>query len=162
MSHFCKFLIIAMMIIEHCSSLAYGDDEVWAQTALSLASAARERDNAKYQAAIYSNPCRSDWDETEKEALRTGKAVVIWVGMKCCENKELRLTLPDALHIHLPSMNDNPSPRVVLADPSRSPNALLIVEKDQINRATGEQFKTAYKRSQQMNGNNRPNPWRVQ
>lgn len=159
-------VIVVALIVTGQFSRAYGGDdpEVRAKAALALAAKARERDNAKYQAAIAKNPCKTDWAETEKEALRTGKAVVIWVGMKCCDNKDLRLALPDALHIHLDTMNDNSKPRVVLANPSKTIDALLIVEKDKINTTTGERFKAAYERSQQA----KPvpvvptvNPWRV-
>jgi hypothetical protein len=137
------------MIVTGWFSKAYGDDEeTRAKAALSLAAKSREREHAKYLQAVAKNPCRTDWNEAEKEAITTGKAVVIWVGMKCCDNKELRLALPDAIHVHLDTMNGNSKARVVLAHPAKTDNALLIVEKEKINTTTGERFKAAYERSQ--------------
>lgn len=79
--------------------------------ALALAKAKRERET-KAKADVL--PYHTDYAAALKEAERSGKHLVLWVGMTCEERPALRKELAGAVHCHLATFDGDRTPRVVI------------------------------------------------
>jgi len=82
--------------------------ELKAKAAIALAKAKRDRDYAKADAKCY-----EDLRLAESAVKRTGKPLVMWVGMHCEDVPETRKQLAGAIHVHIPEYNGDKSPRVI-------------------------------------------------
>lgn len=91
---------------------AQGDEggEAKAKGALALAKAKRERDNSKAQTLA----CHTDYATAAKEAEKTGKPLVVWVGVQCVEHPGLRKALDSAVHCHATEWHKNKEARIVI------------------------------------------------
>ena len=58
--------------------------------------------------------CIESKDVAERIARDRGRPVVYWVGMHCDEAPAVRAKLADAVNCHVPTWNDDPTPRVVI------------------------------------------------
>ena len=79
---------------------------------LLLNSANREAKAAKL--VTNAKGCIESKDVAERIARDRGRPVVYWVGMHCDEAPAVRAQLADAVNCHVPSWNDDPTPRVVI------------------------------------------------
>lgn len=86
-------------------------DEVKAKSALALAKAKREREQSKAAAQM---ACHLDLDSAQKEAEKSGKRLVLWVGVTCKDHPQLRTLLDAAVHCHLDSWRGDDEPRIVI------------------------------------------------
>lgn len=83
-----------------------------AKAALALSAAKREREAAK-AAAFAKSHCFANHGEAAYFASKTGRPLVLWVGMECKDSPAVREGLPDAVHCHLKEWAGDGSPRVV-------------------------------------------------
>lgn len=58
--------------------------------------------------------CIESKDVAEQIARDRGRPIVYWVGMYCDEAPAVRAKLADAVNCHVPTWNDDPTPRVVI------------------------------------------------
>ena len=84
-------------------------EEDQAKAALALARASRERAAVKMADVCYANA-----KVAAEKSERSGKPLVFWVGMDCSAVPGVRQSLPDAIHCHLPELNGDSTPRVVI------------------------------------------------
>jgi hypothetical protein len=86
------------------------------KSALALAEAQRERE--ALTKARQENPCLDDKVKSVELAKKTGRMLVWWVGMDCCELPALRVGLQDAIHCHCDDVKGDKTPRVIVFDPT--------------------------------------------
>jgi hypothetical protein len=103
-----------------------------AKAALALAGAKRARE-AK-QAREMSGKCFDNFADAAEYAGKTGKPLVLWVGMKCEESPKVRESLPEAVHCHLPTYAGDSSARIVFNDKEKHPHS---ISKDNLGNAAG-------------------------
>jgi hypothetical protein len=103
-----------------------------AKAALALASAKRARE-AK-QAREMSGKCFDNFAAAAIYAGKTGKPLVLWVGMECEDSPKVRESLPDAVHCHLPTYAGDATARLVFTDKDKHPHSIT---KDNLGDAAG-------------------------
>lgn len=94
-----------------CIARADERDEAKAKAALALARAKREREQTKVASRL---TCHTDQALAEKEAAKSHKHLVLWVGVTCAEHPELRKALDQAVHCHVEKWAGSSEPRVVI------------------------------------------------
>jgi hypothetical protein len=102
---FLAWLAFAAFLIGGCTARGDESHEATARAALALAKAKRERESTN---------CFGDYEAAVTAAKRADKHLVLWVGMKCIDQPQLRRELADAIHCHLPSQHGDRTPRVVI------------------------------------------------
>ena len=95
--------------------LAHADetDTAKAKAALALAKVKREREHAK-TSEISAMTCHMNLTEAEREVERTGKRLVLWVGVTCNDHPQLRQLLDVAVHCHVDKWRGDDEPRIVI------------------------------------------------
>lgn len=86
---------------------------------------AGEKENAEAALAIAraravptvpASDCHADLPAARAEAVRSGKRLVLWVGMTCEDMPAVRRALADCVHCHQPAINGSAVPRVIVPD----------------------------------------------
>ena len=87
--------------------------ECKAKAALALAKAKREREavKAKEQTQLV---CHTDYAAAVKEAEKSGKPMVLWVGVQCADYPALRKALGNAVHCHMTERRGQKEPGIVI------------------------------------------------
>ena len=78
-----------------------------ARSAIALASARRQREAAKTD-----GHCIDNLDDALVVAKRERRPLVMWVGMNCVDSPIVRDALPDAVHCHLETYENDATPRI--------------------------------------------------
>jgi hypothetical protein len=106
-------VIVIIAGIGSCKARGEDKDETKAKGALALAKAKRERETSKAAAAEAS--CHTDLAKAEAEVEKSGKRLVLWVGVTCSEHPELRKLLDNAVHCRLDKWRTgDDEPRIVI------------------------------------------------
>jgi hypothetical protein len=103
-----------------------------AKAALALASAKRSRETK--QAREMAGKCFDNFADAAIFAGKTGKPLVLWVGMKCEDSPKVRESLTEAVHCHLPTYGGDATARLVFTDKDKHPHSIT---KEQMNDASG-------------------------
>jgi hypothetical protein len=111
-----------MPMVGHAEFLAPPPGLEQAKAALALAKAKRARE-AK-QTMEMSGKCYDNFAEAAEYAAKSGKPLVLWVGMKCEESPKVRESLPDVVHCHLHTYAGDASARIVFTDKDKHPHAI--------------------------------------
>lgn len=106
-----------------------------AKAALALAQAKRERESDKAQAkgpaAGVQEGCFTDLATARSVAKRTGKPLVLWVGMECRDAKDVCDSLAgDVVSCHLAEYHGSKTPRVVVPDKDGTEYRILKTDID--------------------------------
>ncbi len=125
--------------LEGCDPAKTRGEDSASKSALALAQAQREREAlTKMRQA---NPCLDDKDKSIELAKKTGRMLVWWVGMDCCESPALRIGLQDAIHCHCDISNGDKTPRVIVFDPTDYKNAKRWVKGNLKGKDTADEMK---------------------
>lgn len=103
-----------------------------AKAALALAKAKRTREAE--QARVKAEKCFDNFADANEFALKTGKPLVLWVGMKCEESPDVRKQLPDVVHCHLNGYGGSDVARVVFTDKDSKPHS---IHRENLNQSAG-------------------------
>ena len=87
-------------------------DLIRAKSALVLAQVARERGKVKLV-----DVCYSSVERATEVSEKTGRPLVLWVGMRCEDSPAIRSALTDAIHCHVETLDGDDSARLVLGKP---------------------------------------------
>jgi len=87
-------------------------DVIRAKSALVLAQVARERGKVKLV-----DVCYSSVEKAAEVSEKTGRPLVLWVGMRCEDSPAIRSVLTDAIHCHVETLDGDDSASLVLGKP---------------------------------------------
>ncbi len=135
-------LIVALVVLSGLvTSIARGGEKETgeASAALALAQAKRERD-AK---AVAASACFTDLATAQKECDRTGKPIVVWVGIQCKDYPTLRKPLDAAVHVHVRKFAGSDEPCVVIKG---GDGINYWIRPENIQSTTAEKIKQAWAR----------------
>ena len=102
------------------------------KAALALAGAKRSREQAQLKAK--GEKCFDNFADANEFAIKAGKPLILWVGMKCEESPKVRDALPDAVHCHLHTYAGSDEARIVFTSKDKRPTA---ISKANMNDGTG-------------------------
>lgn len=133
----------ALLVVALVVPLARGQDdsEARAKAALALAKAKREREKGK--GAEVPADCHKDYTAAVREAERTGKPMVLWVGVQCTDHPELRKDLRNAVHCHMARRAGQREPGVVIIG---GDGIEYVVRPEKINATTADKIREAWAR----------------
>ena len=103
-----------------------------AKAALALASAKRAREQAQLKAR--GEKCYDNFADANEMAIKSGKPLILWVGMKCEDSPKVREVLPDAVHCHLHTYAGSDEARIVFTSKDKRPTS---ISKANMNDGTG-------------------------
>lgn len=110
-----RWLISVTALILAAPIVAGEQDKAKASAALALAKAKREREQTQLVVKkLPATACHTDYATAVKEAEKTGKPLVLWVGMNCESEPDLRKALDKAVHCHVEVANKSAKPRVLI------------------------------------------------
>ena len=87
-------------------------DLIRSKAALVLAQVARERGKVKLV-----DVCYASVEKATEVSEKTGRPLVLWVGMRCEDSPAIRSALTDAIHCHVETLDGDDSARLVLGKP---------------------------------------------
>ena len=103
-----------------------------AKAALALAGAKRAREQA--QLKTKGEKCFDNLADASEMSVKSGKPLILWVGMKCEESPKVREALHDAVHCHLHTYAGSDEARIVFTSKDKRPTA---ISKANMNDGTG-------------------------
>lgn len=121
-----RFLLLSIAVIAIFGSVAQAaESDAAAALALALADNSKKKDPVPDAAAKAladtlkakpkrSQPCFESIEKAQAEASKTGKRLVLWVGMLCESKPEVRSVLDDCVHCHCDTFEGDSSPRVLV------------------------------------------------
>ena len=135
----------ALLVVALVLPLARGQDEAEARAkaALALAKAKRERLQSAGKGAQVPTDCHTDYTAAVREAERTGKPMVLWVGVQCSDHPELRRSLKDAVHCHMARRAGQREPGVVIIG---GDGIEYVVRPEKIGPNTADRIREAWAR----------------
>lgn len=99
------WLALVAFMIGGCRTRGETTAESKARAALVLAKVKRERE---------SMGCHVDLATAQAESRRRRRPLVLWVNLACSQHPELRRQLNEAVHCHVPSRDNDRSPRLLI------------------------------------------------
>ena len=136
--------VSALLVVALVLPLARGQDdsESKAKAALALAKAKRDREQSAGKGAQVPTDCHTDLSAAGKECDRTGKPLVLWVGVKCDDYPDLRRNLSEAVHCHLETHSRVDGKAIVVKG---TDGIEYIVTAERIGPDTAEKIKAKWK-----------------
>lgn len=133
----CFMVLFGGLVYEVSKAVGSEPETDASRAALALAKAKRERE-AK---AAVGKACLTDLATANEECAKTGKPVVVWVGIKCADYPDLYKALDRAVHVCVREFARSSEPCVIIQGGDGNN---YFVRPEKINSGTADKFKKAW------------------